>query len=95
MPKPTASRLEPILSVETGDPARAVEILRAARDVSDVSMFGRAVRVVVTDAQRARRELPAVLAAAGVQTQRIEPMTPSLEDVFVAEIRKRGEVIAA
>lgn len=86
---------EPILSVETGNPARAVEILRAAPEVSDVSMFGRAVRVVVADAQRASRELPAVLAAAGVQTRRIEPVTPSLEDVFVAEIRKRGGVIAA
>jgi ABC-2 type transport system ATP-binding protein len=86
---------EPILSVETGDPARAVEILRAVRDISDVSMFGRAVRVVVADAQRARRELPAVLSAAGVQTSRIEPVTPSLEDVFVAEVRKRGGVIAA
>ena len=86
---------EPILSVETDDPARAVEILRATRDVSDVSMFGRSVRVVVADGQRARRELPAVLAAAGVQTRRIEPVTPSLEDVFVAEVRKRGGVIAA
>jgi ABC-2 type transport system ATP-binding protein len=89
-----AAMREPLLSLQTDDPAAAVEALRGAAGVIEAAMFGRAVHVVVDDAERARTAIPAALAARGRPITSLEPVTPSLEDVFVALVRREGGAVA-
>ncbi|MFQ5746899.1 MAG: ATP-binding cassette domain-containing protein [Gemmatimonadota bacterium] len=81
---------EPILELRTDDPATAVETLRSAPGVLEASMFGRAVHVVVADEAEARERLPRELARAGRACAGLERVPPSLEDVFVARVRREG-----
>ncbi|HXV86696.1 MAG TPA: ABC transporter ATP-binding protein [Gemmatimonadales bacterium] len=89
-----AAMRDPILTLQTDHPARAVEALRGARGIIDAAMFGRAVHLVVHDAERARHEVPAALAAHGQTFRSLEPVSPSLEDVFVALVRREGGAVA-
>ena len=93
-PKTLRARMDqPILAIDTDDPARAVDVLRDAIGVIDVSMYGRAVRAVVEDATPARERLVEALAQSGIRCDQVEEVSPSLEDVFVAEVRKKGGVV--
>jgi hypothetical protein len=57
-------------------------------------MFGRAVHVMVEDEQAAQSALPGALAAAGRTCEKLEPVEPSLEDVFVALVQREGGAVA-
>jgi len=46
-------------------------------------VFGNALHVLVGDAERSLRELPAFLAKRNLRPGRLERINPSLEDVFV------------
>ncbi|MBI4408871.1 MAG: ABC transporter ATP-binding protein, partial [Gemmatimonadetes bacterium] len=85
---------EPIFELRTGDPPRAVEVLRHAAGVLEASLFGRAVHVVVEDEAEARRILPDALAAAGLRCDALRRVPPALEDVFVSLVRREGGVLA-
>jgi ABC-2 type transport system ATP-binding protein len=73
-----------LLLVECAPLGRGLELIKRQPGVLDAAVFGAALHVVVTAAERARIELAAALASAGVEASRIEPIAPSLEDAFVA-----------
>jgi ABC-2 type transport system ATP-binding protein len=79
-----------ILEVRTDDPPGAVEALRSAPGITDAAMFGRRLHVVVEDEERGRVRVREVLASAGHEARAVAPIRPSLEDVFVALIRREG-----
>jgi ABC-2 type transport system ATP-binding protein len=81
---------EPLFELKTGDSPRAVKLLQQMEGVREAAMYGRAVHVAVADAGRAQREIPARLAAEGIALQGMERITPSLEDVFVFQVRAAG-----
>ncbi len=81
-----------LLLVECAPLGRGLEIIKRQPGVLDAAVFGAALHVVVGAADRARAELPAALASAGVATSRIEPIAPSLEDAFVALAGKRHDL---
>jgi drug efflux transport system ATP-binding protein len=85
-----AQMTEPILRVITDDAPRAVPVLAGAEGVLDVSLFGRGVRVVVKNAERADSMLRERLRAAGLGCRTVERIEPSLEDVFVASVNRAG-----
>jgi ABC-2 type transport system ATP-binding protein len=85
---------EPILDLRTDDPPRAVEALRGAPGILEAAMFGRAVHLLVQDEASARREIPAALAAHGRACRSLTRIAPSLEDVFVALVRRAGGAAA-
>jgi len=62
----------------------ALELLRKAPDVLDAAVFGNALHLVVAEAATAAPALRAYLTGQGIQVGRLEPIRPSLEDVFVA-----------
>jgi len=74
----------PLIEIATDSGPRAVELLERAEGVIEAGLFGRAVHVTVRDADRARAELPRLLASAGIAVRGLEVVEPSLEDVFVA-----------
>jgi ABC-2 type transport system ATP-binding protein len=85
---------QPVLEIRTDDPARAVEALRDAPGVIEAALFGRAVHVMVADEQAGLGDVPRRLAAAGRRVDAIRSIEPSLEDVFVALVRREGGVVA-
>jgi len=85
-----AATAVPILELWTPDAPRTVEALNGAPGVVEAAMFGRAVHVTVTDAERARQNLPDLLGQRGIEVARLALVAPSLEDVFVARVRDAG-----
>jgi ABC-2 type transport system ATP-binding protein len=85
---------EPILELATNDGPGAAQALREAPGVVEAAMFGRDVHVVVADAAAATVSLPVFLAGHGITVRHIGPVRPSLEDVFVALVRREGGAVA-
>jgi ABC-2 type transport system ATP-binding protein len=81
---------EPLLEIRTRDSAAAVEALEKAPWVIEAGMFGRAVHVIVRDAEGARAKIPGLLAERGIALDGIEEIAPSLEDVFVSLVHMEG-----
>ena len=86
---------EPLLEVTTRDGSAVAQALQGAPGVLEAAMFGRAVHVVVENARDAAARLPALLAARGLSAERIAPIAPSLEDVFVALVRREGGAVVS
>jgi ABC-2 type transport system ATP-binding protein len=85
-----ADMVEPILRVETERSAEATAALQGAPGVLEAAMFGRAIHVVVSDEAEGREVVAQRLAAATIEDVAIERIPPSLEDVFVALVRRAG-----
>ena len=81
---------EPIFEVRVGDSPRAVEALQGAPGVTEAALFGRALHVTVADVAEARRVISERLDIHGIRLEGMKPITPSLEDVFVALVRAEG-----
>ena len=80
----------PLLALKTDDAPRAVEALRGLPVVLEAAMFGRAVHLLVSDRDSALAAVPTALAEAGRRCDAIQVAEPSLEDVFVALVRREG-----
>lgn len=63
--------------------------IEALPGVKHAAMFGKGLHVVTEDAGRAIPAMAALLAERGVSVERLEKITPSLEDVFVSLIEAR------
>jgi ABC-2 type transport system ATP-binding protein len=70
-----------------------VEAIRGLPLVTEAAMFGRAVHALVTDEATATTEIRRALAAAGRACDSLGSVPPSLEDVFVALVRREGGAV--
>ena len=73
-----------LLLVECEPLGPGLEALRAAPGVEDAAVFGRALHAVVADARAAAQPIRVALESKQVLVSRVEPIPPTLEDVFVA-----------
>ncbi|NNG16918.1 MAG: ABC transporter ATP-binding protein [Gemmatimonadales bacterium] len=80
----------PMLEIETNDAPRAVAALGDAPGVRDAAMFGRRIHVTVDDSITARPVIASALEGHGLEVGDMTDITPSLEDVFVALVRRAG-----
>ncbi|MDE3137885.1 MAG: ABC transporter ATP-binding protein [Acidobacteriota bacterium] len=62
----------------------ALELLRKAPGVLDAAVFGNALHLMVGEEETQLQTLRPYLAGQGIRVGRLEPIRPSLEDVFVA-----------
>jgi ABC-2 type transport system ATP-binding protein len=85
---------EPILSLQTDGAPRAVEALQRSPGVVDAAMFGRRVHVTLAVAEGGEALVRAALGGAGLACDDVRPVPPSLEDVFVSLVRRRGGAVA-
>ncbi len=72
-----------ILLVEGDDPGAMLEALEGAPAARDVAPFGSSLHILVDDAARDTPAIRARLKERGLGWSRIEPIKPTLEDVFV------------
>ncbi|MEQ1731885.1 MAG: ABC transporter ATP-binding protein, partial [Vicinamibacterales bacterium] len=80
-----------ILEVQSDDPVQAMRALDAMDDVEKTSVFGTAVHAVMRQHASADAvTLGARLSGAGVRARHIEPVEPSLEDVFLDVVAEAG-----
>jgi ABC-2 type transport system ATP-binding protein len=75
---------ETILRVRARPVQEAFKRLRGKPFIVDVNVYGDELHAVVRDAPAAEAALRAELAAAGFAVDLVEPVPPSIEDVFVA-----------
>ena len=79
---------EPCYQVTCPDPRAAREYLRAVKGVLSAEPSGAALHVFLTPSQVAAASLEEALDERGLGPASFRPRAPSLEDVFIAEIRK-------
>ncbi len=81
-----------VLEIAPSNTAKAVKILRAAREagrlpLEEVAMYGPLVHVVAPDMERHQESIAAELVRAGVEPGAMDIIEPSLEDVFIECMR--------
>ncbi len=80
-----------LLLVECEPLGNALELLQTGPGVWDAAIFGNSIHVVVTKAGEAIPGLTRYLSEHRIAVSKIEPIRPTLEDVFVALTGRRGE----
>jgi ABC-2 type transport system ATP-binding protein len=88
-----ATMTEPLLAITADHGPAVAQALQGAPLVLEAAMFGRDVHVMVEDAAAAEEYLPVLLAGKGLPIRSIETVRPSLEDVFVALVRREGGAV--
>jgi ABC-2 type transport system ATP-binding protein len=63
-------------------------------NIQDVAVFGGGLHIRVTDADRAIAWIRQTLDGAGIKISVLEPITPSMEDVFVSLIENEEKAAA-
>lgn len=79
-----------LLEITTPQYAEALDVLAARPEVREAALFGRAIHVIVPDGRTALPLLREALVNRGVAVDRIAPVSPSLEDVFVTLVEHAG-----
>ena len=80
-----------LLLVECDEVGKALELLQTAPGVDDAAIFGNALHLVVPKASEAISGVKSYLLEHGINATKIEPIRPSLEDVFVSLTSVRSE----
>jgi ABC-2 type transport system ATP-binding protein len=75
-----------LLRLDTSDPLETMRALESVPGVLDVAVFGGGLHVTVDDPVATSARIRSALAAKAVDLRRLEPIQPSMEDVFVAMI---------
>jgi len=79
-----------LLLVECEPLGEAVEALQSAPELMDAAVFGNALHLVVAGAATAAPRIRRYLAERKIIVRRVEKISPTLEDVFVALTTGRG-----
>jgi ABC-2 type transport system ATP-binding protein len=85
-----AAARDPLFELHTSDGLHTVKLLQGMKEVLEAAMYGRSVHVTVTNADRARSAITTALKKGGVELQSMRQIAPSLEDVFVYQVRAAG-----
>ncbi|HOE00410.1 MAG TPA: ABC transporter ATP-binding protein [Kiritimatiellia bacterium] len=85
---------EDVLDLQCDRPQDAMALIETLPGVKEVALFGKGLHVVATHSETALAELKTALPPAGFAIQRLEAITPSLEDVFVSLIEARDRADA-
>jgi ABC-2 type transport system ATP-binding protein len=80
----------PIVEVRVDRPVDAMRLLDAMPDIEKTSLFGTAVHAVLRASTVGADALADRLRAAGLTVGSVEPVAPSLEDVFLDVIDRAG-----
>lgn len=79
-----------ILEVRVNRAREAAALLKQRVKAESIGLFGDRIHVVTMDRVQTAQEVPAVLQAEGFALQGLQPIEPSLEDVFVSVLTNEG-----
>lgn len=82
-----------VVEIDCSNAEAAMRVLRRAQEeglvpMEEIALYGALVHVVVEDAKRAMPAIASLLQSQGIAVQSIEWIMPSLEDVFISNVRK-------
>ncbi len=77
-----------LLLLQVSDIVSSMKLLESVPGATDVAVFGGGLHVTVENDASAIPQIRQVLEGAGIQVPILEPIEPSLEDVFVAMIER-------
>ncbi|MGE3275855.1 MAG: ATP-binding cassette domain-containing protein [Vicinamibacterales bacterium] len=84
----------PIIEITTPDPVAVMEALERAPEVEKTSIFGTAVHAVLRSAGVTGDEVSRRLRDSGLTVTAVEPVSPSLEDVFLDVVERQSSEVA-
>jgi ABC-2 type transport system ATP-binding protein len=73
------------------EPRRARDLIRGLPGVLSTALFGNTVHALLSDGAAARETVATALREAGLLSEALKPLEPSLEDVFLHLVRGEGE----
>jgi len=82
-----------LLMLETTDLLGAMRALQGRQGIVDVAVFGSGLHITVAEA-RGSDEVRTALSAARIKIDSLEPIPPSMEDVFVGLIEEQERAVA-
>ena len=82
----------PIVEIRTRRPVEVMRALDAMEDVEETSLFGTAVHAVLRSRDLVPADLVARLEGQQLEVDSIEPVQPSLEDMFLDVVEKAARV---
>ena len=82
-----------VVDVVGPNPRKVRDLIRGLPGVLGTALFGNSVHVVLADGEAAHGRVADALAAAGLAPETMEPLEPSLEDVFLHLVRREEEVV--
>jgi ABC-2 type transport system ATP-binding protein len=83
-----------LLRLDTNDPLDTMRALENAPGIYDVAVFGGGLHVSVDNPAEAQARIRQILAAKKIEVRRLEPIMPSMEDVFVGLIEAEERKVA-
>ncbi len=87
-----------VLEIVSSDAEGAMRALRDAQGagvlaLDEIALYGAEVHAVSRSAEQSKPVIASVLAGAGIVVHSMERIAPSLEDVFISSLRRRGDGI--
>jgi ABC-2 type transport system ATP-binding protein len=82
-----------VLEIDCDQPDTAIRILQQMDLFNEVALYGALVHVVAEDVERYKRHIRQALQEAGVGVQTLDIIAPSLEDVFIANVRRNAALV--
>jgi ABC-2 type transport system ATP-binding protein len=83
-----------LFHLEVSDLLGGMQALEKVPGLSEIAVFGGGLHVTAADATSAVSEMESALAQAGISVPILEPIEPSMEDVFVAMIEAEERKVA-
>ena len=80
-----------VLEVDCDQPEVAIATLRQLGLFEEVALYGALIHVVAEGVEAHRVQIEMALRKAGAEIRSMDVIAPSLEDVFIASVRDRGE----
>ena len=81
-----------VLEIDCTQPDVAIGLLREMDLFEEVALYGALIHVVAEGVVEQKPRIEQSLTGAGVQVQAMDVIAPSLEDVFISNVRNHGEL---
>ncbi len=85
----TSLMKDQVVEILCDDPQEAMAVVEAVPGIREVALFGASLHAVADPASDSTQSVTVALRQAGHTVDRVGPITPSLEDVFVSLIEER------
>ena len=79
-----------VMEIDCAAPEVAMGVLRKTGLFDEVSLYGALIHVVAEGAEAHRPQVKAALQEVGVEIRSMEAIAPSLEDVFIAAVKRES-----